>query len=64
MCVAKLTQLLYIIKLALTISVKLRPKQNILERKTCFLFQSQVEAQVSVNSIHNAKLNVKGIELG
>ena len=39
--------------------------QNILERKTCFLFQSQAEAHVSVNSFHNpAELNIKGIELG
>ena len=37
--------------------------QNILERKTCSFFHAQAEAHGSVNSFHNAELNIKGIEL-
>ena len=63
MCVAKLTQLMLYYKVSLKlISLTKEPKH--LERKTCFLFQSKAEAHVSVNSFHNAKLNIKGIERG
>ena len=34
------------------------------KERTCFLFQSQEDANVSVNFFHNAELNVKGFELG